>query len=145
MTGLLAEKGKTTSKRDRLLTVDVCADCFSGLGFVQIPIKQKRTRHLTMTGLLAERGGLTSLPSANTNWLSLPLKLFFLKTVHRTVFFTEKPSRVQIPPKTKKGTRHLTMTGLLAERGGFEPPVRNYRTPAFQASTLNHSDISPCV
>jgi len=97
MTGLLAEKGKTTSKRDRLLTVDVCADCFSGLGFVQIPIKQKRTRHLTMTGLLAERGGLTSLPSANTNWLSLPLKLFFLKTVHRTVFFTEKPSRVQIP------------------------------------------------
>lgn len=32
---------------------------------------------------------------------------------------------------------------LLAERGGFEPPVRYSRTPAFQASTLDHSDTSP--
>ncbi len=30
----------------------------------------------------------------------------------------------------------------LVEREGFEPSVR-YRTPAFQASKLNHSDISP--
>lgn len=32
---------------------------------------------------------------------------------------------------------------FLAERGGFEPPVRYSRTPAFQASTLDHSDTSP--
>ena len=45
----------------------------------------------------------------------------------------------------KKNTYYLSIAGnFLAERGGFEPPVRNYRTPAFQASTLNHSDISPC-
>ena len=30
----------------------------------------------------------------------------------------------------------------MVEREGFEPSVR-YRTPAFQASKLNHSDISP--
>ena len=31
----------------------------------------------------------------------------------------------------------------MAERGGFEPPVRCWRTHAFQACTLSHSDISP--
>ena len=31
----------------------------------------------------------------------------------------------------------------LAEREGFEPSVRYYRTLAFQASALNHSAISP--
>ena len=53
---------------------------------------------------------------------------------------------VQIPLIfSQKNTYYLSIAGnFLAERGGFEPPVRNYRTPAFQASTLNHSDISPC-
>ncbi len=32
---------------------------------------------------------------------------------------------------------------ILAEREGFEPSVRYHRTLAFQASTLNHSAISP--
>ena len=36
----------------------------------------------------------TALCALHTNWLSLPLKLFFLKTVHWTVFLTEKPSQV---------------------------------------------------
>ena len=44
----------------------------------------------------------------------------------------------------KKSGHYFRSNHFLAERGGFEPPVRNYRTPAFQASTLNHSDISPC-
>ena len=35
------------------------------------------------------------------------------------------------------------MPDCLAERGGFEPPVRYHRTLAFQASTLNHSATSP--
>ena len=33
----------------------------------------------------------------------------------------------------------------LAEREGFEPSVRYYRTLAFQASALNHSAISPDI
>lgn len=33
----------------------------------------------------------------------------------------------------------------MAERGGFEPPVRCWRTHAFQACTLSHSDISPKI
>ena len=33
----------------------------------------------------------------------------------------------------------------LAEREGFEPSVRYYRTLAFQASALNHSAISPGI
>ena len=32
---------------------------------------------------------------------------------------------------------------VLAERGGFGPPVPYSSTHAFQACTLNHSDISP--
>ena len=31
----------------------------------------------------------------------------------------------------------------MAERAGFEPAVRNYRTLAFQASAFNHSATSP--
>ncbi len=34
---------------------------------------------------------------------------------------------------------------FLAERAGFEPAVRGYRTLAFQASALNHSATSPSV
>ncbi len=30
-----------------------------------------------------------------------------------------------------------------AERAGFEPAVRFWRTPAFQASTFSHSVTSP--
>tara|TARA_Y100000768_G_scaffold157060_1_gene117208 strand:+ start:1875 stop:2183 length:309 start_codon:yes stop_codon:yes gene_type:complete len=33
----------------------------------------------------------------------------------------------------------------VAEREGFEPSVRYYRTLAFQASALNHSAISPDI
>ena len=43
--------------------------------------------------------------------------------------------------KTKRAARALSI--FLAERGGFEPPVRYHRTLAFQASTLNHSATSP--
>ena len=32
---------------------------------------------------------------------------------------------------------------MLAERGGFEPPVGYEPTHAFQACDLNHSSISP--
>jgi hypothetical protein len=32
---------------------------------------------------------------------------------------------------------------VLAERGGFEPPVGYEPTHAFQACDLNHSSISP--
>ncbi|VXB32633.1 hypothetical protein MASSI9I_20479 [Massilia sp. 9I] len=32
---------------------------------------------------------------------------------------------------------------ILAERGGFEPPVGYEPTHAFQACDLNHSSISP--
>ena len=31
----------------------------------------------------------------------------------------------------------------LAERGGFEPPVRYKRTPDFESGTFNHSATSP--
>ena len=31
----------------------------------------------------------------------------------------------------------------MAERGGFEPPVRQDRTTAFEAAAFNHSAISP--
>jgi len=37
---------------------------------------------------LTDRRYLPPLPAANAIWLSLPLKLSRLKTVHRTVFFT---------------------------------------------------------
>ncbi len=33
----------------------------------------------------------------------------------------------------------------MAERGGFEPPVREARTTAFEAAAFNHSAISPQV
>lgn len=49
----------------------------------------KRKKHpFSRVLFLAENEGLRSLPAANTNWLSLQLKLSRLKTVHRTVFFT---------------------------------------------------------
>lgn len=31
----------------------------------------------------------------------------------------------------------------MAERGGFEPPVRQDRTTAFEAAAFNHSATSP--
>ena len=33
----------------------------------------------------------------------------------------------------------------MAEREGFEPSVRNYRTPAFQASPFDRSGTSPWI
>ena len=32
---------------------------------------------------------------------------------------------------------------FIAERGGFEPPIRFWRIHAFQACLLSHSSISP--
>ena len=34
-------------------------------------------------------------------------------------------------------------TGNLAERVGFEPTVRGYRTPDFESGTFDHSATSP--
>ena len=42
-----------------------------------------------------------------------------------------------------EANRVKSLAQYLAERGGFEPPVRYHRTLAFQASTLNHSATSP--
>ena len=33
----------------------------------------------------------------------------------------------------------------LAERVGFEPTVRDYRTPDFESGTFDHSATSPCT
>ncbi len=46
--------------------------------------------------------------------------------------------------KNKNDTepKRIGSSVTLAERAGFEPAVR-FRTPAFQASTFDHSDISP--
>jgi hypothetical protein len=33
---------------------------------------------------------------------------------------------------------------FLAERVGFEPTVRGYRTPDFESGSFDHSDTSPC-
>ena len=44
--------------------------------------------------------------------------------------------------KNEKGPQRGPFV-FLAERGGFEPPVRYKRTLAFQASALSHSATSP--
>ena len=43
----------------------------------------------------------------------------------------------------KKRPERRFFTYILAERGGFEPPVGYEPTHAFQACDLNHSSISP--
>ena len=37
------------------------------------------------------------------------------------------------------------LSAWIAERGGFEPPIPFWGIPAFQASALNHSAISPLI
>jgi hypothetical protein len=52
-------------------------------------------------------------------------------------------------PSGSDGVHNLALRGdqlghhNMAEREGFEPSVRDKRTHAFQACSLNHSDISP--
>lgn len=41
------------------------------------------------------------------------------------------------------GLHRLPVCRLIAERGGFEPPIRFWRIHAFQACLLSHSSISP--
>ncbi len=87
------------------MTVDVCADCFSGLGFVQIPIKQKRTRHLTMTGLLAERVTKPTAASGRLRAAEEGKVTSGQGNIHITAVrddYFPGPGFVQIPPKTKK-------------------------------------------
>ena len=45
--------------------------------------------------------------------------------------------------KTRKASDHAGFRGVVAERGGFEPPSGYYPEHAFQACDLNHSSISP--
>ena len=47
------------------------------------------------------------------------------------------------PPRQKNIRPHKGALDFLAEKGGFEPPVRYKRTLAFQASALSHSATSP--
>jgi hypothetical protein len=44
---------------------------------------------------------------------------------------------------TKKKASRLEALAVLAERGGFEPPIGYEPIHAFQACDLNHSSISP--
>ncbi len=54
-------------------------------------------------------------------------------------------------PRVMRGSERLTtqlseLAGLvLAEREGFEPSVRENRTPDFESGTIDHSAISPRV
>ena len=41
-------------------------------------------------------------------------------------------------------SRPMRHNEIMAVREGFEPSVR-FRTPAFQASSFDHSDTSPCL
>ena len=73
--------------------------------------------------------GPPSLPAANTDWLSLSLKLFCLKTVYHTVFLTAKPSRVRVPlsQKTKNPTpkRVSDLFGALEGTRTPDPLIRS--------------------
>ena len=60
-------------------------------------------------------------------------------TIERVGRFDRRRRRRLIARHCCRGGQFLS----LAERGGFEPPVRYHRTLAFQASTLNHSATSP--
>jgi hypothetical protein len=45
--------------------------------------------------------------------------------------------------KNKKHPKVLDLLDLLADRGGFEPPIRFERIHAFQACAFNHSATCP--
>ena len=44
----------------------------------------------------------------------------------------------------KKVLQIFRLTGLCAEREGFEPPIRR-RMPVFKTGVIDHSTISPCL
>ena len=43
----------------------------------------------------------------------------------------------------KESCKSFDLQDSVAERGGFEPPIRFWRIHAFQACLLSHSSISP--
>ncbi len=45
--------------------------------------------------------------------------------------------------RPKTGFKINSLEPNLAERGGFEPPVRYKRTPDFESGTFNRSATSP--
>ena len=51
--------------------------------------------------------------------------LFSLKTVHRTVFLTLKPSQGSIPffPQKSYISKPCGLSGVVVTRGGIEPPL----------------------
>ena len=89
--------------------------------------KPKRLR----LGALALSGGERGIVAARPH-----LRL------RRCLSQTGLKSRLRSGQNTKEGPDGAFFV-FLAEREGFEPSVRYHRTLAFQASTLNHSAISP--
>ena len=46
--------------------------------------------------------------------------------------------------KKKKSCKSFDIQDSLAEREGFEPPIRR-RMPVFKTGVIDHSTISPCL
>ena len=87
---------------------------------------------------LAERRGFGACaPFSDKQWVTTIYPTGNLKT-------NFLPIRILSPFTKTKNSIRLDAISCLAERRGFEPPIR-FRIPAFQASTLDHSDTSPRV
>jgi len=72
-------------------TATECSEALGGLlnrRFPALPAIKIKQQAIKLTALVTHRGIDSLLPGQNPDWLSLPLKLILLKTVHRTVFLT---------------------------------------------------------
>ena len=77
----------------------------------------------------------------DSNWRPTDYKSVALPTVLLRLYGGAREDRTPDLLRARQALSQLSY-GPMVEREGFEPSVR-YRTPAFQASKLNHSDISP--
>ncbi len=111
--------------------------------------KQKEHTSLVCSFVLAQRRGFAPLAARPAGQLSIAhfavKRYFFLiRKAKRSFSLAAPPSNPLLPFFNRKQKEHtsLVCSFVLAQRRGFEPPVRFRRTHDFQSCSLNHSDIS---
>ena len=100
--------------------------------------------------LLAQRRGFSPLAARPAPPLSMAVfaveLLVIVALLRQSILLSQNGSHPQIlfkiREKTKKRDRTMSISFLLAQRRGFEPPVSFWPTHDFQSCSLNHSDIS---